>query len=124
MGHLQLDRMMLDQALAAIEKETGLRTTILGSEPRTGRNGQRADAVLEIAGPEGRKHRFAVQMKTTARWENVQHLWMRWRPAGEERLLIVVRYITPQVAQLCREMGACFADTAGNMFLRAPGLHV
>src|SRR5690242_13575139 len=119
MGHLQPDRMMLDRALAAIEKETGLRTTILGWEPRIAGHGQRTDAVVEITGPEGRNHRFAVQMKTTTRWESVQHMWMRWHHAKEERLLLVTPYITPQVAQRCREMGVCFADTAGNMFLRA-----
>src|SRR6185369_1234751 len=124
MGHLQPDRMMLDQALAAVEKETGLRTTILGWDTQIGNSGQRADAVVEITAPEGRNYRFAVHMKKTARWENVQYLWTQWHPAKKERLLIVTPYVTPQVAQRCREMGVCFADTAGNMFLRAPGLHV
>lgn len=124
MAHLEPDRMILDRALAAVEAETGLRTTILGWEPHTGRNGQRRDAMVEITGPGARNHRFAVQMKTATRWENVQHLWTRWHLAEEERLLIVAPYITPQVALRCREMGVCFADTAGNMFLGAPGLHV
>ncbi len=123
MGHLEPNRMMLDRALAAIESETELKTAILGWEPQRGRDGYQADAVVEITGPDGR-YRFAVEMKTVVRWETVQHLWARWHLAAEERLLLVAPYITPQVAQRCREIGACFADTAGNMFLRAPGLHV
>ena len=86
-------------------------------------DGRQADAVLEITGPED-KYRFAVEMKTAARRETVQHLRTQWHLAAEERLLLVAPYITPQVAQRCREIGLCFADTAGNMFLRAPGLHV
>lgn len=123
MGHFEPDRLTLDRALAAIEAETGLKTTILGWELQIGRDGHQPDAVVEIVGPEGR-NRFAVELRTTARWEAVQHLWTRWHLAAEERLLIVAPYVTPQVAQRCREMEVCFADTAGNMYLRAPSLHV
>ena len=123
MRHLEPNRTMLDRALAAVERETELKTAILGWEPQIGRDGRHADAVVEIIGPE-RKYRFAVEMKTAARWETVQRLRTQWHLAAEERLLLVAPYITPQVAQRCREIGVCFADTAGNMFLRAPGLHV
>ncbi|MDP9159318.1 MAG: type IV toxin-antitoxin system AbiEi family antitoxin [Acidobacteriota bacterium] len=123
MGQLEFDGMMLDRTLAAIEAETGLSTAILGWELQIGRDGQRADAVVEITRPEG-KTRFAVEIKNTIRWGTVEHLLHRWHLAAEERLLIVVPYITPQIAHRCRDIGVCFADTAGNMFLRAPGLHV
>ena len=41
MGHLEPNRIMLDQALAAIERETGLKTAILGWEPQIGRTGDK-----------------------------------------------------------------------------------
>jgi hypothetical protein len=123
MAHFEPDRLTLDRALAAIEAETGLNTAVLEWEPQIGRDGQRADAVVEINGPEGR-NRFAAEIKPMVRWEVVHHLKARWHLAAEERLLIIAPYITQQVAQRCRETDTCFADTAGNMYLRGPGLHI
>ena len=55
MGQFGPNRGMLDRALAAIEAETGLQTTILGWELQVGRDRHQVDAVVEIAGPEATK---------------------------------------------------------------------
>jgi len=123
MGQFGPNRGMLDRALAAIEAETGLQTTILGWELQVGRDGHQVDAVVEVAGPEA-TNRFAVEIKAAARRVIVEQLWNRWQPPAKERPLLVAPYITPNLAQQCRDLGLCFADAAGNMFLKAPGLHV
>jgi hypothetical protein len=115
------DRTVLDQALAAIQTEAGLTTTVIDT-PRT-RADEGPDALVEIEGPHGTT-RFAVELKTTARWEAIQHAWTRRRYIAEDALLLVAPYFTPQVAKRCRDLGICFADAVGNMFLKGPGLHV
>jgi hypothetical protein len=45
-------------------------------------------------------------------------------PNHKQTLLIVAPYISQQLAERCRELDMCFADTAGNAYLHAPGLHV
>jgi hypothetical protein len=47
-----------------------------------------------------------------------------WPRQAKPPLVIAAPYITPQLAERCRDMDLYFADTAGNIYLRAPGLHL
>ena len=122
MPRLQTDQLILDRALGAFERETGLATNLVQREPRIGPD-RHADGLIDITGPQGTQ-RFVVEVKTNAALEVIRHLKARWYLTAPERLLFIAPHITTQIAERCREMDVCFADTAGNAFIRGPGLYV
>lgn len=124
MGHADTERMILTRALDAMGKETGLTATLLQWEPQFGVLNRRPDAVVEIAGPQVTQQ-FAVEVKNKVdRFEILNQLRAFWPRHAAQPLLVAAPYITPQAAERCRDMDLCFADTAGNVYLRAPGLHI
>jgi len=123
MHHLQTNQITLERALHALERETGLKARVLHWEPQFGIEGHRPDALIEVAGPQGMQQ-FAVEIKNVDRFLIIDHLRHFWPAHTDQPFLIAAPYIAPQIAQRCREINMCFADTAGNVFLRAPGLHV
>lgn len=48
---------------------------------------------------------------------------LRWVPP-DGILLICAPYISPRVAELCREQNVCYLDSVGNCRIAAPGLFV
>jgi hypothetical protein len=123
MGHPEQERLTLDRALEALARETGLTARVLHMETRLAPdNGQ--DALIEVAGPQ-QTYQFAVEVKNNIdRFETLHQLQAFWPRDARQQLLVVTPYITQQLAERCREMDMCFADTAGNAYLRAPGLHI
>ncbi len=122
MNYPEKERQTLERALEALTRETGLAATVVQWETRIGRdNGQ--DAIIEVVGPQ-QTHQFAVQIKNRIdRFETLHQLQAFW-PLNARQQLFVAPYITQQLAERCREINICFADTAGNAYLRAPGLHI
>ncbi len=123
MRNFEPERLTLERALEAMTRETGLTAKVLRWEPKGGPDQVRPDALIEVAGGQG-KQRFAVEVKNVDRFEILHHLRTFWPRDAREPLLVAAPYITMQLAERCREMGMCFADTAGNAYLRAPGLHI
>ena len=123
MGHPEKERLILDRALEALARETGLTARVIQMETRLGPDNGR-DALIEVAGPQ-QTHQFAAEIKNNIDRFETLHQLQAFLPRGtREQLLVVAPYITQQLAARCREMEMCFADTAGNAYLRAPGLHV
>jgi hypothetical protein len=122
MVYPETERPILDRALDAMARETGLAAKVLRWEP-LGLNTRRPDALIEVTGPQ-QLLQFAVEVKNVDRFEILNHVRAFWPPNATPPLLLVAPYITPQVAERCRNMDICFADTAGNVYLRAPGLHI
>jgi hypothetical protein len=122
MAYIDTERLTLDRALAAMMKETGLTAKVLPWEP-VGLNTHRPDALIEVVGPQ-KPLQFAVEVKNVDRFAAVNHLRAIWPTNATPPLLLVAPYITPQVAERCRNLDICFADTAGDVYLRAPGLHI
>jgi hypothetical protein len=123
MEHLEKARLTLDRALEALARETGLTARVIRMDAFPGQNNGR-DALIEVAGPQ-QTYRFAVAIKNNIdRFETLHQLQAFWPREAEQQLLVVTPYITQQLAERCREMDMCFADTAGNAYLRAPGLHI
>lgn len=84
--------------------------------------GLRPDYLLTII-VQGREFRYYAEIKTAVTKTNRLLLLM-----GRERLphplLVVARYINPQMAEQLRVDGMEFIDTAGNAFLNQPPLYV
>lgn len=118
-------RITLDHALEAIGRETGLMAKVLQWEPQLDFEIPfRPDALIEVAGPQ-QIHQFAVEVKNHVdRFKTLNHIKAFWPPNVTLPFLVVAPYITPQLAERCRQINMCFADTAGNAYLRAPGLHI
>jgi len=113
---------ILRDALAALRRTTGLTATVLAREPKV-RHGARPDATIEIKG-EGKRFRFLAELKTIDRAVALANVKQQLEPFGEQGLLIAP-YLTTELANYCREkLNLQFIDTAGNAYLRAPGLYV
>lgn len=118
------ERPTLERVLEAIGKETGLTPRVLDWEPRFHwHTPVHPDALVEINTPK-QAEQFAVEIKNVDRFETLHQLRALWPRQAKPPLLIAAPYITAQLAERCRDMDLYFADTAGNIYLRAPGLHL
>ena len=109
---------LLEQALAAFRRETGLRVEILAAEPRT--DDHTVDAAIEF--PEHGGH-FLVEVKKWAQQANLGALINQVRSLPG-RGLLVADYVNPNMAQALREQDVQFLDTAGNAYLNQPPLFI
>ena len=120
--HIETHHQILTRTLGAMREETGLTATLLQRKPQLGLPDRQPDALVEIAGPQGTQQ-FAVEVKNRVdRFETLNQLRAFWPRQAAQPLLVAAPYITPQAAERCRDLDLCFADTAGNVYLRAPGL--
>lgn len=118
------ERLTLERVLEAIGRETGLTARVLKWEPRFNwHTPVRPDALVVIDAP-ARAAEYAVEVKNIDRYQMLNQLRALWPPQAKPALLIAAPYITAQLAERCRDMDLCFADAAGNAYLKAPGLHV
>jgi hypothetical protein len=109
----------LDSAVAALERTTGIEANV---HPPTEGQGHPVDAILEVQS-DRRKYRFGAEVKTVDRFETPAMLQARSK-ARREPPLLVAPYITREIAERCRQLRLPFIDTAGNVYLEAPGLLV
>ncbi len=112
---------VIQDALEALARTTGLRGNIGTREPAL-EGDLRAETVIELDG-QGKHHTFVVEVKTVDRAATlamVKERFAQLHGAG----LLVAPYITTELADRCRRLDLPFIDTAGNAYLRAPGLHV
>jgi hypothetical protein len=120
-GLPQNDSDLLQCAFDALRRTTGLEGRLVAiQDPK--QDGQRADAVVEIVA-EGKRHRYVIALKRVDRFATlgmVKHQLERYDQPG----LLIAPYITPDVAERCRELHIPFIDTAGNAYLHEPGLLV
>jgi hypothetical protein len=114
---------LIDQAVAAFMRITGLQTTVTGREIRLA-PGRRADAAVEIT-IDKRKLEFTAETKTTLdRVVALVGVKEQLAPHGERGLLIAP-HVTAELAAVCRErLHLQFMDAAGNAFIDRPGLFV
>jgi hypothetical protein len=118
------ERLTLERVLEAIGRETGLTARVLQWEPRFNwHTPVRPDALIEIDAP-ANAAQYAVEVKNVDRYQMLHQLRALWPRQAKPALLIAAPYITPQLAERCHEMDLCFADAAGNAYLKAPGMHV
>lgn len=112
---------ILEAALAALEKATGLHGAIkAGAEAPTGHCVPCAMVTFNWG---SKKYRYAVEIKTVDRpgaLGVIQNKFEGYTLPG----LLAAPYITAEMAEHCRVNNIQFIDTAGNAYLKAEGLHV
>jgi len=124
MGETTTERLTLERVLEAIGRETGITTRVLQWQPTLNwHTPLRPDALVEFDVPP-QPEQYAVEVKNIDRYEVLNQLRAFWPKRANPALLIAAPYITAQVAERCHEMDLFFADTAGNVYLKGPGLYL
>lgn len=108
-------------ALEALKKTTGLDARITELEPDLAK-GRKADARVTIDA-NGQAYDYIAEVKQVDRFATLAEVkyQLGWHA---EKLLLVAPRITIETAEKCRELDLQFIDTAGNAYLRQPGLFV
>jgi len=79
--------------------------------------------VIDIRGA-GKRHRYVAEMKRVDRAVTLATVKHQLELYGKPGVLIAP-YLTPELANYCKDkLDLQFMDTAGNAYLRAPGLYV
>jgi hypothetical protein len=113
----------LERAVEKLRATHVLDARIVAAEPQTTPTGNRPDATLEIT-VGTQQYRYAVEAKLRVdRAQALPQLKTRLEAYGERGLLFT-RYITPTLADHCRDLDLQYLDDAGNAYLRAPGLYM
>ncbi len=113
---------LLDDALAALTRTTGLKAAIVTHEPKRV-TGPRSDAAIQIDA-NGRRFRFFAEIKTVDRAVALTTAKHQLEPYGTKGVL-VAPHLTAEHANHCRNvLDLHFIDTAGNAYLQAPGLYI
>jgi hypothetical protein len=114
---------LVDHALAALERTTGIHGRVTEWEPRNG-CGYRADACIEIEA-NGQRYPYVAEIKRVDRFAILRDI--KYQCAINEKdaqPLLVAPRITTETAEKCRELDLQFIDATGNAYLRGPGLFV
>jgi hypothetical protein len=113
---------LLDNALGAFTRTTGFPAEVIQDEPER-RGGRQADAAIQIEANR-RRFRFFAEIKAVDRAVALAAAKHQLEPYGRHGIL-VAPYLTPELANHCRQkLDLNFIDTAGNAYVRAPGLLV
>jgi hypothetical protein len=116
------DLRLLDDALGALTRTTGLKATVTAREP-TRATAARAGAMIEIHA-NGKRFPFFAEVKAVDRVVALATIKNQFGKHAK-RGVLVTPYLTAELADHCRkELDLHFIDTAGNAYLRAPGLYV
>jgi hypothetical protein len=114
------DNIVLEQALNAFNKETGLRLYIIEVDGAH-KNKFRFDAVVGLKQYEPLQ--FAVEIKKWAQHVNFGALIDQVKRLAMKGLL-VADYVNPKLAERLREEEVQFIDTAGNAYINAEPLYI
>jgi hypothetical protein len=112
---------LLQHAFDALRRTTGFEGRLI-SPSAIEQGGPKADAMVEIVA-EGKRYTYAAVFKRVDRFVtlgSIKHQLARCGIPG----LLVAPHITPEIAARCRELHIPFIDTAGNVYLCAPGMLV
>jgi len=112
-------RQILEKAVKVFQKTTNLEVEFQGYDNR---NTGYPDATMTIV-HNNVENFFDVEVKlilTKAGIGLIAHNFMNF----EEKGLLVTRYVTPQNADLLKNMDIPFIDTAGNAYINYPPLYV
>lgn len=117
------EQTILDRALEALERTTGIRGQVIEQELRNGQ-GYRADAIVEIEA-NGQRNPYVIEIKRVDRFAILRDIkYQRTLNGQGTPLLLVAPRITAETAEKCRELDLQFIDATGNAYLRGPGLYV
>src|SRR4026207_762359 len=116
------DTEVLKRALAGLRRTTGLTAEFEARRPGN-RKGPGAASVIE-PGVGGKRHQLYAEVKAVDRPVALAAAKHRLEAYGRKGVL-VTPYLPTALARHCREsLDLQFIDTAGNAYLRAPGLYI
>jgi len=110
---------LLDQAMRALETETGLNMRVMAREFFV--NGRQMDALVHIDGPVPVE--LKAEIKAWAQHVNTGALIEQIRQLGRGGIL-VTDYVNPNLAEKLRHNEIQFMDACGNAFIRAPQMFI
>lgn len=114
------ENLLLEEAMAAFKKETGLQLRIRKQEQWATNRHRDALLILEDYGVE-----FWAEIKARAANLNIGALLNQMQRQGELAAgLLVTDYINPQLAEKLRAQHIQFVDTAGNAFINKPPIYI
>ncbi len=112
---------LLEYALEAFQKETGIHINVIARQPPQGPIEQpgiaRPNAILELDGKQ-----YTAEIKRWAQHATfgaVVDMVKRY-----QRGILVADYVNPTMADRLREQDVFFIDTAGNAFIKAPNRYI
>lgn len=113
------EQTLLEQAIAAIYREAGLRLEIMEYERAEDR--LRMDTILGVKGYEPLQ--FAAEIKKWAQQANFGAVVAQIKTLPM-RGILVADYVNPNMADRLKEEDIQFIDTAGNAYIKADPLHI
>lgn len=117
------EQTILDRALEALARTTGIRGQVIERELRDGQS-YRPDVIIEIEA-NGQRYPYAAEIKRVDRFATLRDIKNQGTQYGQDtQPLLVAPRITTETAEKCRELDLQFIDAAGNAYLRGPGLYV
>jgi hypothetical protein len=119
--HNDKEQAILLRALEALQRTTGFTGNVVEREPMIAQ-GFRADVRVEIEANE-QCYGYMTEIKRIDRFATLANIKNQCARYGDHLLLVAPR-VTIELAEKCRELGLQFIDTAGNAYLRGPGLFV
>lgn len=125
MNRIEKDRVILDAALEAFQRTTGIRPEFerpamaLHTRDRAG-----PDALVHLRMQNGRTiGPFAVEIKGRLERANLAQILLETRTDGHPTL-IATEYVNPKMADTLNAQNIAFLDTAGNALLKADDVFV
>ncbi len=113
-----LENQILEQAILAVEQETGIRLEIDQVEVKL--KGEQVDAILTIPG-----HKVAIAAEIK-KWTQQANLGALIHQVSQLPLtgMLVADYINPNMADKLKAENVMFIDTTGNAYINLPPLYV
>jgi len=112
-------RQILQKAVDVFQKTTNLEVEFKGYEYK---DTDYPDAIMKIT-QNNVENYFDVEVKLILTKERIGLIAQQFMKF-EEKGLLVTRYVTPQNADLLKDMDIPFIDTAGNAYINCPPLYV
>jgi hypothetical protein len=112
-------RQILEKALDVFRKTTNLEAEFQGYEYQ---DRGYPDAIMKIT-QNNVEYYFDIEVKLRLTKERIGLIAQQFMKY-EEKGLLVTRYVTPQNADLLKDMDIPFLDTAGNAYINCPPLYV
>lgn len=109
---------LLERAIQAVERETGIQLRVLQREHRNDR--RRVDAVLELVPGQ---QTFMVEVKRWAQHANLGALINQIQQLPQTGIL-VADYVNPKMADKLREHDVNFIDCAGNAYINKTPVYI
>ena len=118
MAKTEIERNVLDAAIAAVYRTTGIK---IKATPQKKKGGELVDAELTIDGY--KKARFNAEIKKWAQQANFGAIVNQVKQMPGKGML-VADYVNPKMADRLRELEIPYIDTVGNVFIDEKPLYI